>query len=65
MKYLLRQPRIDANPEDLMHYEIGVFQVADLAVRHIPESRLAGEVAAKQQSRVYLRLIQVTNQLVS
>jgi hypothetical protein len=56
---------MDAKPEDLIHNEIGILQVANFTAGHIFEGRLAGEVPAKKQACVYSALVKITDEVIA
>ena len=60
---LIPQPRIDADPEGLIHHEVGVGEVADPPVLHVRIGGLADEVAGEDRPRGDLPLGQPRDDL--
>src|ERR1700691_331108 len=59
------QSRIYADPEHLLHHEVGVLQIADLPVRDALIRGLANQVPSKQQPRPNAIRLQTPNDLVA
>ena len=65
VQHFRADPGIDADPEHLVHDEIGVLQRPDHAKRASAIGRLADQVAAEQQPRRDLALFQILRDLVA
>ena len=65
LQHLPGKPRIEADPEQVIHHEIRVLQVASHTVLHVCKRRLAQKVAAKEKPCLDAALFQVLNQLIA
>ena len=61
----LTQPRINTDPEDLLHDEIGRSQGADRAKRGVPVGRLAYQITSKEQAGGHAPLLKVRHDLLA
>lgn len=49
-QHIFRKSRVDPNPEDIVHYEIGYRQIADNSLFDILVGRLAHKIAAEEKA---------------
>ena len=59
-----RDARIDAEPQQLLHHEIGVGERPDLPVFDVGVGRLPEQISGEQKARGYLLLLEVTDEFM-
>ena len=70
IQLLIRHPRIDADPEGVIHDTVGVLKTADNAVAlslfaHLIETRVLDEVACKEHTSLNAFALDVRNDLLA
>src|SRR5450755_3814169 len=61
----LRDAGVKANPENVVHYKVGVFQIANHAPLNVAVGGLAQQIAAEQQARGDVSGFQKTHHLAA